>query len=178
MGELEQLDGTGTVPVLTTPIYAGRSYRPLNAIIEFETVGIATWRDWVTKFVDVVGWRANSYDRPVVRALERAIQMVRVTTRANGGDALIDLRISVISVSAKGLGMSQVLVTGTAIVFDSGTPVMDEVFKSAVERAVAAPLPLAAAPAEFTPPFVPPDSYGFSDIDVPQLGASRGRNAP
>lgn len=177
MGELERLDGTGEVPVLTTPNYAGRSYRPLNAIIEFETVGIASWRDWVTKVVDVLGGRAKTYDRPIVRALERAIEKVRVTTKSIGGDALIDLRISVVSVSAKGLGMSQVLVTGTAITFQPDPSGVDDIFKSVVARAVASPLPMAAsAPGEAPlapPPSASPEAYGFGDIVVPQLGSSR-----
>lgn len=181
MGELERLDGNGEVPVITTPNYAGRAYRPLNAIIEFETIGIASWRDWVTKLVDVMGGRAKTYDRPIVRALERAIEKVQVTTKKIGGDALIDLRISVISVSAKGLGMSQVLVTGTAIAFESDPSLMQDLFKSVMSKPDPVPPPLSPAVATSPVPSgsalsATSDQYGLSDISVPQLGASRWRN--
>ena len=107
---------------LTMPIYPGRRYRALNAVIQFQTVGIATWRDWVTKVVDVLGGRASTYDRPIISALQSAIEKVQRAAKDLGGDAVIDLRISVVAVSSKGLGMTQLLVTGTAIVFEPEQP--------------------------------------------------------
>lgn len=141
---------------LTMPIYPGRRYRALNAVIQFQTVGIATWRDWVTKVVDVVGGRASTYDRPIIAALQRAIEAVQRAAKDLGADAVIDLHISVVSVSSKGLGMSQLLVTGTAIVFETEHPM-----RSPVARTT-------AASDHLTEVGVP---TGFSsDPDVPQLG--------
>jgi uncharacterized protein YbjQ (UPF0145 family) len=158
-----------SLQTLTMPIYPGRAYRPLNAVIQFETVGIATWRDWVTKIVDVIGGRAKTYDRPIISALQNAIEKVQRAATALGGDAIIDLHIAVVSVSSKGLGMSQLLVTGTAIAFIEEYSLSRAAVASAsaVQNDVE---PLAAAR---TPGVEMP--YGFTlDPDVPQLGTGPG----
>ena len=153
---------------LTMPIYPGRRYRALNAVIQFQTVGIATWRDWVTKVVDVVGGRASTYDRPILAALKSAIESVQRAAKDLGADAVIDLHISVVSVSSKGLGMSQLLVTGTAIAFETEHPL-----RSSVSRATETdPASSAGSASGLTGVGVP---TGFSlDPDVPQLGSGSG----
>lgn len=150
--------------ILTMPIYPGRAYRPLNAVIQFETVGIASWRDWVTKVTDIVGGRAKTYDRPILSAMQSAIDKLERAAADLGGDAIIDLHIEVIAVSSKGFGMSQLLVTGTAIAFEVEMPlVRPTVTTSEVShgRASGAGVP-----------------SGFSfEPDVPQLGPSTGSSA-
>ena len=151
---------------LTMPIYPGRRYRALNAVIQFQTVGIATWRDWVTKVVDVLGGRARTYDRPIISALQSAIEKVQRAAKDLGGDAVIDLRISVVAVSSKGLGMTQLLVTGTAIVFEP-----EQHFRNSAAVATAASHGESRPDSASRLPGVGvPD--GFSrDPDVPQLGS-------
>lgn len=157
---------------LTMPIYPGRRYRALNAVIQFQTVGIATWRDWVTKVVDIVGGRASTYDRPIIAALKNAIEAVQQAAKDLGADAVIDLHISVVSVSSKGLGMSQLLVTGTAIAFETERPLRSSAATATAtsheeSRPDSAPrLPGVGVPNGFT-----------LDPDVPQLGNHAGPSA-
>ncbi len=152
---------------LTMPIYPGRPYRALNAVIQFETVGIASWRDWVTKVTDVLGGRARTYDRPILAAMQKAIEKVERAAADIGGDAVIDLHIEVVNVSSKGLGMTQMLVMGTAIAFETEYPVS----RSAVTATAASHAEVHPAPR--TPGVEVP--YGFTlDQDVPQLGSPMG----
>ncbi|MDP3599165.1 MAG: heavy metal-binding domain-containing protein [Nitrospirota bacterium] len=154
--------------VLTMPTFHGRSYRPLNAVIHFETVGIATWRDWVTKIVDIVGGRADTYSRPTIKSMETSLEKLQRAAADIGGEAIIDLRIQVMEVSSKGFGMSQLLLTGTAIVFEEEMPVSRPAMattEAVVEQKV-------NEPSSRTPP---PSAYGFlGQQDVPQLGSRSG----
>lgn len=154
--------------VLTMPIYPGRAYRPLNAVIHFETVGIASWRDWVTKIVDVVGGRADTYSRPILKAMETSLEKLQRAAADLGGEAIIDLTIQVTEVSSKGFGMTQLLVMGTAIVFEE---------ERALSRSsVATSESLEGAKVNGAAPRSPSQSsYGFlGDPDVPQLGSGSG----
>lgn len=158
------------IPALTMPIYPGRRYRPLNAVIQFETVGIASWRDWITKMVDVVGGRAKTYDRPIVKALQDAINKVQAVAKDMSADAIIDLRISVVAVSSKGLGMAQVLVTGTAIMFEDSMG-LEGSAGAAAHATPSAELPLMEKSGKLD------QAYGFTleSFDVPQLGSGGNR---
>ena len=152
--------------VLTMPIYPGRAYRPLNAVIHFETVGIASWRDWVTKIVDTVGGRADTYSRPILKAMETSLEKLQRAAADLGGEAIIDLNIQLIAVSSKGFGMTQLLVMGTAIVFE------EERSRSSVATTESLDHEKVNGAPSRTPS---QSSYGFlGDPDVPQLGSGSG----
>lgn len=155
--------------VLTIPYFPFRQYEPIDALTEFQTVGLASWRDWWAKYFDIVGGRARVYERPTMSAIQDATSRMKQEAKDLGADAIIGYSISVFPLNSKGMGMSQVLVCGTAVRFVSmpASKVASRTIRPGEE-------PTEQTIAEHS---VPVEVFpGFSDLDiqVPSLdGVSR-----
>jgi uncharacterized protein YbjQ (UPF0145 family) len=155
--------------VLTIPYFPFRHYEPIDALTEFQTVGLASWRDWWAKYFDIFGGRARVYERPTMNAIQDATSRMKQEAKNLGADAIIGYSISVFPLNSKGMGMSQVLVCGTAVRFVSmpASKVTSRTTRPAEE-------PTEPTIAEHS---VPVGVFpGFSDLDiqVPSLdGVSR-----
>ena len=84
--------------VLTIPYFPFRRYEPIDALTEFQTVGLASWRDWWAKYVDIFGGRARVYERPTMSAIQDATSRMKREAMDLGADAshrVFDFRVSV-----------------------------------------------------------------------------------
>lgn len=145
--------------VLTIPYFPFRRYEPIDALTEFQTVGLASWRDWWAKYVDIFGGRARVYERPTMSAIQDATSRMKQEAMDLGADAIIGYSISVFPLNSKGMGMSQVLVCGTAVRFIS-VP---------ASNVTSRPTRPAEEPTEQTiaDPSVPAEVFsGCSDLDI------------
>jgi uncharacterized protein YbjQ (UPF0145 family) len=103
--------------ILNTPDFPGRRCEPLQTVIDIQTVGIGSARDWLARLSDFWGGQAKVYTRPTVEAMKQGMRKVEEAARLIKADAIVALVIDVKPVSSKGMGMTQVLIYGTAVRF-------------------------------------------------------------
>ena len=105
--------------ILTVDVIPGHTYRYFQALIQIETVGIASWRDAVVRFTDFWGGRAKTYDSPIVHATQSMVNRLAQSAAALGADLIIGFDIQIHQVTARywGWGMAQIIMRGTPIQF-------------------------------------------------------------
>ena len=105
--------------ILTVDIIPGHAYRYFQALIQIETVGIASWRDAVVRFTDFWGGRAKTYDSPIVHATQSMVNRLAQSAASLGADLIIGFDIQIHQVTARywGWGMAQIVMRGTPIQF-------------------------------------------------------------
>lgn len=105
--------------ILTVDVITGHTYRYFQALIQIETVGIASWRDAVVRFTDFWGGRAKTYDSPIVHATQSMVNRLAQSAAALGADLIIGFDIQIHQVTARywGWGMAQIIMRGTPIQF-------------------------------------------------------------
>ena len=105
--------------ILTVDIIPGHAYRYFQALIQIETVGIASWRDAVVRFTDFWGGRAKTYDSPIVHATQSMVNRLAQSAAALEADLIIGFDIQIHQVTARywGWGMAQIIMRGTPIQF-------------------------------------------------------------
>lgn len=105
--------------ILNTPIYPGRRCEALQTVIDIQTVGIGSARDLWARLSDFWGGQAKVYTRPTVEAMKQGMKKIEDAAKALKADAIVALVIDVKPISSKGMGMTQVLIYGTAVRFVS-----------------------------------------------------------
>ena len=105
--------------ILTVDVIPGHTYRYFQALIQIETVGIASWRDAVVRFTDFWGGRAKTYDSPIVHATQSMVNRLAQSAAALEADLIIGFDIQIHQVTARywGWGMAQIIMRGTPIQF-------------------------------------------------------------
>ena len=105
--------------ILTVDVIPGHTYRYFQALIQIETVGIASWRDAVVRFTDFWGGHAKTYDSPIVHATQSMVNRLAQSAAALGADLIIGFDIQIHQVTARywGWGMAQIIMRGTPIQF-------------------------------------------------------------
>ena len=105
--------------ILTVDVIPGHAYRYFQALIQIETVGIASWRDAVVRFTDFWGGRAKTYDSPIVHATQCMVDRLAQSAASLGADLIIGFDIQIHQVTARywGWGMAQIVMRGTPIQF-------------------------------------------------------------
>ena len=156
--------------ILTVDVIPGHTYRYFQALIQIETVGIASWRDVVVRFTDFWGGRAKTYDGPIVHATQSMVNRLAQSAASLGADLIIGFDIQIHQVTARywGWGMAQIIMRGTPIQFTD---------RHAMGRIFAGELALSVASGE--PPQHPADANfqgeaaGMDDMTVPSLDTAR-----
>ena len=123
--------------IFNTPLYPGRRCEPLQTVIDIQTVGIGSARDWWARISDFWGGQAKVYTRPTVDAMKQGMKKIEDAAKLIKADAIVALVIDVKPVSSKGMGMTQVLIYGTAVRFVGEARAIEKV--SAVRPAGAVP---------------------------------------
>ncbi|MCS6328014.1 MAG: heavy metal-binding domain-containing protein [Nitrospira sp.] len=155
--------------ILTVDVIPGHRYRYCQALIQIETVGIASWRDAVVRFTDFWGGRAKMYDSPIVNATQSMVNRLAHSATALGADVIIGFDIQIHQVTARywGWGMAQIVMRGTPIQFTDRQS-MGTMF--AGETTV---LPESADGGHSLDGHREMDAMGMDDIAVPSLDSAR-----
>lgn len=148
--------------ILNTPIYPGRRCEPLQTVIDIQTVGIGSARDLWARLSDFWGGQAKVYTRPTVEAMKQGMKKIEDAAKVLKADAIVALVIDVKPISSKGMGMTQVLIYGTAVRFIGEERVP--------EKAAGAAQPSAVDDQELL-------QFPMADMSVPALDQLR-RSAP
>jgi len=106
------------VIVTTTPSIDGYRISSYIGPIVIPTIGAASvMRDWLAGFTDLIGGKSRSYQEVYAKFINDAVMEMIRQARANGANAVVNLRIETTNISS---GKSVIFITlyGTAVVVE------------------------------------------------------------
>ena len=103
------------IPVTTTPTMEGHPIQAYLGVVTGEViVGANLFRDMFASIRDIVGGRANSYERVLADARRQAIEELQAECGSLGGNAVVGVDLDY-EVIGKNGSMLMVSATGTAV---------------------------------------------------------------
>ena len=106
------------VLVTTTPSLEGYRIRSYLGPIVIPTVGAGNMvRDWFAAFTDVFGGKSHSYQGVFARFLNQGVREMMSQAKANGANAVLNLRVETTNMSS-GKSVISIILYGTAVIVE------------------------------------------------------------
>ena len=100
----------------TTPQIEGHPIREYKGVVTGETIiGANMFKDFFASIRDIVGGRAGSYEKVLIKAKETSMQEMMQRAQALGANAVVGIDIDYETIGDKG-SMLMVATSGTAVV--------------------------------------------------------------
>jgi uncharacterized protein YbjQ (UPF0145 family) len=100
----------------TTPTIEGRTIREYKGVVTGETIiGANIFKDFFAGIRDIVGGRADSYEKVLREAKDSSLREMMERAQALGANAVVGIDIDYETVGGKG-SMLMVATSGTAVV--------------------------------------------------------------
>ncbi len=100
----------------TTPTIEGRTIREYKGVVTGETIiGANFLKDFMAGIRDIVGGRAESYEKVLREAKDTSLKEMAQRAEAMGGNAVVGIDIDYETIGANG-SMLMVATSGTAVV--------------------------------------------------------------
>ena len=100
----------------TTPTIEGRTIREYKGVVTGETIiGANIFKDFFAGIRDIVGGRADSYEKVLREAKDSSLREMMERAQAMGANAVVGIDIDYETVGGKG-SMLMVATSGTAVV--------------------------------------------------------------
>ena len=102
--------------ITTTPQIEGRTIREYKGVVTGETIiGANFVKDFLAGIRDIVGGRADSYEKVLMEAKDISMQEMMQRAQALGANAIVGIDIDYETIGANG-SMLMVATSGTAVV--------------------------------------------------------------
>ncbi|GGH25038.1 YbjQ family protein [Paenibacillus segetis] len=113
--------------ISTTSSLEGIDILQYKGIISARVVtGTGIFSDFVADFSDMFGGRSGTYQKQLKSIYDEVIELLQSEAKKVSANAIIGVRIDHDEISGKGKQMFMVTASGTAVITDSGTTVLEE----------------------------------------------------
>ena len=101
--------------ITSTPTVEGRQITEYKGIVSGEVIlGANLFKDFFAGIRDIIGGRANGYERVLLEAKEKAFEELEIEARLRGADAIVGVDLDYETLGQRG-SMLMVSVSGTAV---------------------------------------------------------------